>query len=151
LVAIAFANSGITDAESLVQAILNCTCVWQWDATLQNWVGHPKGGPNNFALIDGNAYLVACTAAGSFDANGPWAAAAFALKARYNLITLPSTKSALTTAEQLARDIPNCTGVWRWSVAAQNWVSHPKGGPNDFGVAVGDVLLVFVTVGGNWP
>ena len=117
----------------------------------QSWLGHPKGsGLNNFLVEPGHAYLVSVTAAGTFELCGTWAEPTFALKAGYNLISLPKSRESITTAEQLATSIPNCTVVWKWDCAAQAWVGHPKGGPNDFSLTIGHAYLVSVTADSNW-
>jgi len=149
LVGVPFVGGAAT-AEGLAILTSNCTGVWKWDANTQGWVSHPKGGPSNFPLAAGHAYLVACSASGTLELNGLWAAPAFALKSGYNLVTVPKAKSALTTAELVAQDIPNCTGLWKWDAAAQAWSGHAKGGPNNFAVSVGDALLVYITEDVTW-
>ena len=150
LLAAPFSGTGLTTAEQLAQAIANCTGVWKWEPASQTWSGHPKGGPNNFTLTDGGAYLVSVTGASSFTPSGLWAAPVFALKKGYNLVSLSNSKPGITTAEQLTQSIPSCTGVWKWDAATQTWSGHPKGGPNNFSVEVGRAYLVSVTADGNW-
>jgi hypothetical protein len=100
----------------------------------------------------GGAYLSSVTAAGTFHCAGStWAAPTFALKTGYNLITLPKSKEHLTTAEQLAQDIPNCTAIWRWDGVSQTWSGHPLGGPNNFAVVGGGAYLISVSADGTWP
>jgi len=150
-VSIPFSNTGITDAETLGLTIANCEAVWKWDAVAQSWSGHPLGGPNNFAVVPGEAYLVSLTAAATFERSGLWAAPTFTLKTGYNLISLPRSKESITTAEELAQDVPNCVAVWKWDASAQSWVGHPKGGPNNFAVEVGAAYLISVSADGTWP
>jgi len=136
LISVPFVGTGIADAESLAQAIQNCTAVWKWDAATQNWIGHPLGGPNNFAVEPGGAYLASVTAEGVFVCTGLWATPSFALKTGYDLISLPKAKEHLATAEELVQDISNCTAIWKWNASTQSWVGHPPGGPNNFAVEV---------------
>jgi hypothetical protein len=56
----------VTNAEALAIGVPNCSGVWKWDAATQGWSGHPKGGPNNFAVEVGRAYLVSVTADGNW-------------------------------------------------------------------------------------
>jgi len=151
LVSMPLDGTGITDAQGLAQAIPNCTAVWGWDAVTQSWSGHPLGGPNNFAVEPGGAYVVSATGAGTFQCSGTWATPAFDLKAGYNLISLPKAKEDITTAEDLAQDIPDCTAIWQWDSASQTWSGHPLGGPNNFAVEVGGAYLISVTTAGSWP
>ena len=150
LISLPFEETGITDAEELAQSISNCTAVWKWDAVAQAWLGHPKGGGNNFLIVPGGAYLVSLDATGSFECSGLWATPTFTLKTGYNLISLPKAKEAITTAEELAQDIPNCLAVWKWDVSTQSWIGHPTGGPTDFAVEVGKAYLVSVTADSTW-
>jgi len=151
LICIPLAGTGITDAEALAQAIPNCTAVWNWNALTQSWSGHPKGGPNNFSVYAGAAYLVSVTAPGSFECSGLWATPTFQLKAGYDLISLPKAKEYLTTAEELAQEVPNCTAIWKWDALSQSWVGHPLGGPNNFAVEVSRSYLITVIADGVWP
>jgi hypothetical protein len=150
LLSIPLEETGIADAEALAQSIGNCTAVWRWDAAGQHWSGHPKGGANNFSVEPAGAYLVSVTASDTFECSGAWAAPAFELKAGYNLISLPHSKSHLATAEALAQDVPNCTTVWKWGSASQQWIGHIRGALDDFAVGVGDAFLVYVTADGTW-
>jgi len=151
LVSVPFYGTGIATAEDFAQAIPNCVAVWRWDAMNQSWSGHPLGGPNNFALEPGGAYLVNLTDAGTFQCSGTWATPVFQVKTGYNLISLPKSKETLTTAEGLAQDIPNCTAIWKWDAASQTWSGHPAGGPNDFAVEVGQPYLINVSADSVWP
>ena len=150
LICLPFEETGITNAESLILSIPNCTAVWKWDAETQSWSGHPLGGPNNFDVDPGAAYLVNMSADDSFDSSGLWATPTFALKSGYNLISLPKAKESIETAEELALDIPSCMAVWKWDASTQGWIGHPKGGPNNFAVEVGKAYLISVGADGTW-
>jgi len=150
LICLPLEGTGVTDAEALAQAIPNCTAVWNWNALTQSWSGHPKGGPNNFSVEPGQAYLASATGAGTFPCSGTWATPTFQLKAGYNLISLPKAKEYLTTAEELAQEVPNCTAIWKWDASTQSWVGHPLGGPNNFAVQAGAAYLVSVSADGTW-
>lgn len=62
LVCLTQAHAGVTTAEVLVQTMIGCTGLWKWDASVQGWSGHRRGGPNNFAVQMGGVYLVYVTA-----------------------------------------------------------------------------------------
>ena len=89
----------------------------------------------------------------------------------YNLITTGSTdinelvvimetndsRNPITTAEELAVAIPNCTDVYYWDASGQGTVGHPKGTPiENFDVKTGYPYIVNVssptiwTVGGSY-
>ena len=55
-------HAAVTNAETLVQSVAHCTGLWKWDATVQGWSGHRSGGPNNFGVEPGRAYLIYLTA-----------------------------------------------------------------------------------------
>jgi hypothetical protein len=151
VVSLALSGTGITDAEALAQSIPNCLAVWEWDAATETWSGHPPGGPNNFPVEAGGAYLAAVTDPGAFECSGLWAMPTFQLKAGYNFISLPKVKDHITTAEELLQDIPNCAAVWEWDAATQTWSGHVSGGSNDFAVEAGRAFLIHVTADGTWP
>ena len=144
-VALTLSDSGVETAQALCEAVPNALAVWKWDAENQSWSGHPAGGPNNFAVAAGNAYLVAVSGAGEAGFTGTWADPTFDLKTGFNLIYLPPSQSGLADAEALAQAIPHCAAVWRWNAAGQGWSGHPAGGPNRFDLSVGEAYLVYVT------
>jgi hypothetical protein len=152
LVSVPLADTGVTTAQQLCEAIPGCLGVWKWDAAAQGWVGHPNGGPNDFAVAGGSVVMAAVASASTVQLLGQWATPAYALRPGYNLLAVPLSKAGLASAELVAQDIPACTGVWRWNAVVQNWSGHPRGsGVNNFGVSAGDALLVYVTAAGNWP
>lgn len=52
----------ITNAEELTQDIPNNDTTWYWDATVQGFIGHPKGTEiNNFSVYPGYPYFVNIT------------------------------------------------------------------------------------------
>ena len=149
-VPMAVSDPRMQDAQSLCDAISDCAAVWKWDADNQCWSGHPNGGPNNFAVSVGESYLVAVTYQSAIRLTGEWQSGSVALKKGFNIVLLPRAKEALATAEDLAKDIPNCLALWEWQADAQSWNGHPKGGPNNFDVAVGCAYLVYVNEAGTW-
>ena len=62
LISLPLSKGGITTALALAVNIPNCTAAWKWDGSTQSWIGHPKGGPNNFSVEVGGTYLVYVTA-----------------------------------------------------------------------------------------
>ncbi|MDZ7263070.1 MAG: FG-GAP-like repeat-containing protein [candidate division KSB1 bacterium] len=83
----------------------------------------------------------------------------------YRLITTPGTdineivlildtrnsSNPITSAEQLAQAIPNCSDVYYWGADGQGTVGHVKGLPfNDFPVHPGYPYIVNVTADGVW-
>jgi hypothetical protein len=153
LISIPLNDTGLTNAETVAQSVPNCTVVWKWDAALQQWYGHNKGTPlRNFAVTPGQSLLVSVSAAQTWTVTGSgWAAPVASLKAGYNLVMLPKGKESLTTAEQVAQNIPNCTVIWKWDSALQQWYGHNKGTPlRNFAVTPGQAYLISVSADGTW-
>ncbi len=147
----------IATAEDLAQAISYCSDVYCWDAATQSLIGHVKGLPfNNFPILTGYPYMVSVTKDTVWTIAGSYSDASFQLmttdKTDINHIGVPLGKSNLTTAEQLGQDIPNCTDVYVWDIAAQALIGHVVGLPvNNFAVQPGHAYFVNVTADGNWP
>ena len=60
-------------------------------------------------------------------------------------------QNPITTAEELANAIPNCSVVYYWDAAGQGTMGHPKGLPfNNFAVQTGYPYPVNVTADGVW-
>lgn len=150
LVAIPFAGTGLTTAESVANFVPACGGVWKWDATSQGWSGHRPAGPNNFALNAGDALLVSVTNAGLMTLTGSWPATPTSLKPGYNLLCVPASHSGVGLAEDLVKSISTCTGIWKWDATSQGWSGHRQGGPNNFAVETGRAYLVYVTSGSSW-
>jgi len=147
----------IATAEDLAQAIPYCTDVYYWDAASQGFLGHVKGLPfNNFAIVPGYPYIVNVSKDTVWTVAGSYSDTSFHLITTditdINHIAVPLGKSDLTTADQLGQDIPNCTDVYVWDVAAQALIGHVVGLPfNNFAVKGGYPYFVNVTAEGDWP
>ncbi len=62
-----------------------------------------------------------------------------------------NSSAPITTAEQLAQAIPNCSDVYYWGAEGQGTVGHVKGLPfNDFPVYAGYPYIVNVTANTVW-
>ena len=150
-------STPLTTAEQLAQAIPNCTNVYQWSATGQGSVGHPKDTPiNDFTLQIGHPYMVHVTSPTVWSITGSWPGVQFDLIATtgtdINHIGLPFNKASCTNAEELAQNIAECTNVYYWDAAGQGTVGHPKDTPiNTFSVKVGYPYYVNVTANSTWP
>jgi len=147
----------ITNAEELAVAVPYCTNVYQWSATGQGGVGHPKGTViNNFVIRPGFPYMINVTSDGVWSVAGSYVAYQFDLITTtgtdINHISVPLSQSGVSSAEGLASAISNCTNVYHWLASGQGNVGHPKGTPiNNFAVQVGYPYYVNVTEGGTWP
>ncbi|MFZ5519184.1 MAG: CotH kinase family protein [Candidatus Zhuqueibacterota bacterium] len=147
----------IATAEDLAQAIPNCTDVYWWDASGQGTVGHVKGLPfNNFSVQPGHAYSVSVTEDTVWTVAGSYADVSFNLVTTegtdINRIGVPLAKAALTTADQLGADIPNCTDVYLWDAVGQGTLGHVVGLPfNNFAVRAGYAYAVSITAPTVWP
>ena len=147
----------ITNAEQLAEAIPNCTNVYQWSASGQGIVGHPKDTEiNNFTIVPGYPYMVNVTVDGIWSVAGRYDAYQFGLITTagtdINHISVPLSQSGLSPADALAEAITSCTNVYYWDTPGQGTVGHPKGIPiNDFPIKVGYPYYVNVTEASTWP
>jgi len=147
----------IATAEDLAQAIPNCTDVYWWDASGQGTVGHVKGLPfNNFAIQPGHAYSVSVTKDAVWTVAGSYEDVSFDLVTTegtdINRIGVPLAKAALTNADQLGADIPNCTDVYLWDAVGQGTLGHVVGLPfNNFDVRAGYPYAISLTAATVWP
>ncbi|MFC1552692.1 T9SS type A sorting domain-containing protein, partial [Candidatus Latescibacterota bacterium] len=120
-------------------------------------VGHPKGMPyNNFPVSQGYPYIVNVTSDAVWTLAGALPDTSFSLvttaSTDINHVGVPFSMSSITTAEELAVDIPNCTVVYYWDASGQGSVGHPQGLPyNDFIVKAGYPYYVNVTAPVWWP
>ena len=150
-------QSPITTAEELATAIPNCSVVYYWDAAGQGTVGHPTGLPfNNFGVHTGYPYAVSVTADGVWSHSGSVEHVSFDLITTagtdINHIGIPLNQSDLTTAEELAQDITDCSVVYTWDIPGQGTIGHPTGLPfNNFDVTPGSPYYVNVTSNSTWP
>ena len=74
----------------------------------------------------------------------------FSLQPTYNLLSIPFTGTDYINAERLALSVPGCLAVWSWNPTNQAWLSHPKGGPNNFTVIPASAYLVAVNGTGTF-
>jgi len=156
-ISLPFEGTGINTAEDLANSIPNCDMVYYWDTENQKFVGHAKGSSeNNFNVFPGYPYFARITEDTSWTVSGD-----IPESVTFNLITtdgtdinaiaLPLNMSHITTAEELANEIPNCDTVWYWDAAGQGFVGHPKGSEiNNFNVSVGYPYFVNITAETTW-
>ncbi|MDZ7332075.1 MAG: FG-GAP-like repeat-containing protein [candidate division KSB1 bacterium] len=147
----------ILTAEDLANAIPYCTDVYRWDASGQGIVGHVKGLPfNNFEIVPGYPYMINVTKDTVWTVAGSYSDTSFQLittnTTDINHIAVPLGKDSLTTAEELGKDIPNCTDVYYWNSTDQGLVGHVVGLPfANFEVKAGHAYYVNVTANTVWP
>jgi len=78
-------------------------------------------------------------------------AAGGAHAAGFVFVATPLNNPAITNAEQLGDDIPNCSAVAYWNGVSQSWVQHVNNlPPNNFAVAVSRPYMATVTADGIW-
>ncbi|MDZ7335005.1 MAG: S8 family serine peptidase [candidate division KSB1 bacterium] len=67
------------------------------------------------------------------------------------LVNTQNTRKPISTAEELAQAIPNCTDVYYWDAAGQGIVGHPKGLPfSNFSIIPGYPYIVNVVADTVW-
>jgi len=151
-------NSGITDAEGLVNNIPNASEVAYWDANTQSYVAHSKGsGLFNFPVTAGYPYFVTVSAdtvwtpAGSVPDPWPTFKLITTGLTDVNTIGLPLSMMRLVRAQEVCQVIPNVKEVAFWDAAAQSYEAHTKGTPlNNFKVSPGMPLFLTMAEQESW-
>jgi len=118
------------------------------DGTL-GWIGYtnwaPGVGDYSHTYVD-----LAANGCAPVVATGAEVSVAFP-GAGFSLVSVPFSDTSIADAETLAKGIPNCTAVWYWDAAAQNWSGHPKGTIiRNFAVVPGGVYLASVSGAGTF-
>ncbi len=147
-----FKDSGVSNAEELVQAIPNALEIYYWDAVHQAYIGHSKGSPlMNFQVKPGYPYLVSVSAPGTWTPTGsvpdPWPEFGLITTGAtdVNMITIPPRMQRITNAEELGSLVPGCTEVTVWDAENQGYVGHSYGTPL-YNFELDILRPVFVTV-----
>ena len=152
-------DSGVANAEELVQLIPNASEIAYWDAIHQRYIGHSIGSPlMNFPVLAGHPYFVTVTAASTFTPTGnvpdPWPEFNLLVTGttNVNMVTLPLNMSRVTRAEEMGHMILDCTEVARWDTENQAYEAHTYGAPLfDFGVSPALPYFVTVVKESQWP
>jgi hypothetical protein len=71
------------------------------------------------------------------------------LSTGFNLVPVAKVVAPFTDAEAMAQAVTNCSEVWRWDNASQQWAGHAKGGANNFTLRAGDCCFAKVTNAGQ--
>lgn len=150
-ISIPYEDTGINNAQELLNAVPDCTAVRYWDAWIQDYVEFKKGDlENNFDIEAGMPYFVVVEKGSSWEITGSVVASkAFNpvtnAEPNVNAIAIPLYETDITTAEELALDIEGSDSVWRWDREKQGFIGHPKGTPiNNFTIKPGHSYLVSI-------
>ncbi|MBN2829212.1 MAG: hypothetical protein JXR56_02700 [Candidatus Cloacimonetes bacterium] len=151
-------NSGLAMAGNLGNAITGATSVSKWNPATQGWVSSNKVGMmwlNNFAVANGEVYMVTTTTAGAYYCAGAMIVQPnYSIIAGRNTVMVPLDRSDLTMAGTLGAAITGTTSVSRWNEATQGWVSSNKVGMmwlNNFAISIGKPLMITTTAVSTWP
>jgi hypothetical protein len=151
-------NSGLTMAGNLGGAITGATSVSKWNPATQGWVSSNKVGLmwlNNYAVADGEVYMVNTTSASSYYCAGSMIVQPnYSIIAGRNTVMVPLDRSDLTMAGTLGAAITGTTSVSKWNEVTQGWVSSNKVGLmwlNNFAISIGTPLMINTTAVSTWP
>ncbi|HDG98687.1 MAG TPA: PKD domain-containing protein, partial [Desulfobacterales bacterium] len=152
-ISLAVIDPDITTVQDLINAIPDCDSVKSWYTSQQKFVDLS----NDTVLESGYPYFVHVTADSSLTLSGnPPTDLLFDLittgQTNINVISLPLDRSHLTTAEELANNIPNCDTIWYWDAEKQGYSGHPIGTEiNNFAVIPGYPYFINITANTQWP
>lgn len=159
------ADTGIATAQQLAEAVEGVQSIWQWVASDQAYRVHEEVVDENgslesdFDILPGDSMLVemAPGETATLSLTGyPLPALVIELlptdTTNVGMVAVPLYRTDLTTAEQLANEIPYCDAVWLWDTAKDGYIGHPKG--TDFNrnlsVEPGRSYFVSVTEETDW-
>ena len=133
------------------------TNVSMWNATTQGWNQADDLGfmwLGDFAVADGNAYMLNVNSAGTFYCAGAMITQPnYTLLVGRNTIMVPLDRSDLAMAGTLGTEI-GATNVSMWNATNQGWNQADDLGfmwLGDFGIEIGMPLMINTTIGGTWP
>ena len=152
-VSIPFEGTGITDAQTLLNSIPECTSVKYWDAEQQTYVVYFKSSSeNNFVLTSGMPCFVEVSENATWEVSGetlayPDFSPVITEQTSVNAISLPLDTN-ITTAEELVDSINSCDVAWKWDTEKQGYIGHPKNTTiNNFKTQPGEAFLINISAG----
>lgn len=129
----------------------NCVKIAQWNTTQQNWIIYEKGvDSNNFTIDSGVGYFVYCTGTATWTVAGKLITSTTVnLTAGWNSIGWYN--STPTNAENLGKNIKNCTAIAYWHNTMGRFITHPIGVDiSNFKIVIGEGYFVYVTTESMW-
>jgi len=156
-ISIPYKNTGINNAEELINNIVHCEKVQYWDASKQKYISHEKGSDKNiFFVTSGNPYFVSVTedseliVTGDFIDNIEFDLISTS-KSNINAIAVPIYRVDFENAEQIINEIPGCTAIWYWDSDKQGLIGHPIATEiNNFSIKPGYPYFVHVNENVTW-
>jgi hypothetical protein len=149
--------SGYTMASNLGDAI-GAQSVAKWNATNQGWDQADNFGfmwVPDFAVADGNAYMVNVNAAGTYYCAGAMITQPnYSLVIGRNAVMVPLDRSDLSMASTFGNAIGNLSAVAKWNATNQGWDQADNFGfmwVPDFAVQIGMPLMVNSSAVATWP
>jgi len=138
-------------AESLGQAIPNCTVVTQFNASSSTFTTHVVNtSHDDFAIEKGRGYFIYLTENQTFLPTG-WPIQSFSVDIleEWNLVGWPNAYN--TTAESLGQNITSTTVVTMFDAKTQTFTTHVVGTPHDnFTIEQGMGLFIYTSENSVW-
>jgi len=138
-------------AESLGQAVSNCTVVTHFDAVTKNFTTHVVNtSHDNFVIENGIGYFIYLTENQTFLPSGsPIHSFSVDIQEDWNLVGWPNADSTL--AESLGQNITGTTVVTMFDAETQTFTSHVVNTPHDnFTIERGMGFFIYTTESSVW-
>jgi hypothetical protein len=154
-------DAGYVTSTDLVTPILACNQISRWDEAVQGWVSYNKSPfgtwPTSFALTPGMAVMIKLTGDEDVYVAGSLFVPeiSFDLVLELNAISIPLSRSDITTSAILGTDMSDINQISRWDAGLQGWVSYNKSPfgtwPTSFVTTIGMPVMVKATSVFTWP
>ncbi|MBN2414916.1 VCBS repeat-containing protein [bacterium] len=150
-------SPNIQYASDLRQQVPGCSSVSEWQTANQGYRQYiPTIPSSNFAVSSPHAYGVNVTENGTFTLLGEYRETAFSLVTTtgtdFNFITLPLSRSDISSAASLVNSITGANSLACWDNAQQTYVQYVPELPfSNFAVVPGYPYMVNVTTPSVWP
>lgn len=137
---ISFPTINFEFAEDFLQSCDAIDVIAKWDAENQTYIVHPREGPNNFKIENGEGYFVYAIDNVSYKVEGYlFPNTTIYLSKGWNII---GWKGGNITAEEMFDLLPDCDCIVKWDNVNQQWIIHPREGPNNFVIERGEGIFI---------
>ena len=144
-------------ASDVLSSLSTCNSFAYWDAASQGYMQYlPSLTVTDFNVYIGYPYYINTTEDTIISFTGKPVETSYQLietpTTNFNEVMLPLRMTHITTASDLAADIPGCNSVAKWNAQEQGYDQYtPQVAGTDFGVRVGYPYYVNITADVVWP